>query len=164
MGPRRKRFSSEDKAINLFIDDIYNDQNILKENVIPHEIINSSKGFRQECIGLKPPNKVWAHVTGTDLIRDNDGKFYVLEDNLCVPSGVSYALINRQLMKRNFPEVFQRSNVRQIIDYPDKFMKILNDLSPVEKNFNYCYSYTWKVQLSLFRTCFFGSANGSYVG
>ena len=58
-------------------------------------------------IGLKPPNKVWAHVTGTDLIRDNDGKFYVLEDNLCVPSGVSYALINRQLMKRNFPEVFK---------------------------------------------------------
>ena len=134
--PVERGLAQRIKAINLFIDDIYNDQNILKENVIPHEIINSSKGFRQECIGLKPPNKVWAHVTGTDLIRDNDGKFYVLEDNLCVPSGVSYALINRQLMKRNFPEVFQRSNVRQIIDYPDKFMKILNDLSPVEKKFS----------------------------
>ena len=79
---------------------------------------------------------MWAHVTGTDIIRDNDGTFYVLEDNLCVPSGVSYALINRQLMKRNFPEVFQRSNVRQIIDYPDKFVKTLNELSPVDKSYS----------------------------
>ena len=79
---------------------------------------------------------MWAHVTGTDIIRDNDGTFYVLEDNLCVPSGVSYALINRQLMKRNFPEVFQRSNVRQIIDYPDKFVKTLNELSPVHKSYS----------------------------
>ena len=77
------------KAINMFIDDIYNDQNIIKDNVVPGELIFSSKGYRPECIGLKPPNGVWAHVTGTDMIRNRDGVFYVLEDNLCVPSGVS---------------------------------------------------------------------------
>ena len=134
--PVEKGLAQRIKAINLFIDDIYNDQQIIKDNLIPPEIIKSSKGYRPECVGLKPPNKVWAHVTGTDIIRDNDGTFYVLEDNLCVPSGVSYALINRQLMKRNFPEVFQRSNVRQIIDYPDKFVKTLNELSPVHKSYS----------------------------
>ena len=134
--PVEKGLAQRIKAINLFIDDIYNDQEIIKDNLIPSEIIKSSKGYRPECEGLKPPNKVWAHVTGTDIIRDNDGTFYVLEDNLCVPSGVSYALINRQLMKRNFPEVFQRSNVRQIIDYPDKFVKTLNELSPVDKSYS----------------------------
>ena len=134
--PVEKGLAQRIKAINLFIDDIYNDQEIIKDNLIPSKIIKSSKGYRSECEGLKPPNKVWAHVTGTDIIRDNDGTFYVLEDNLCVPSGVSYALINRQLMKRNFPEVFQRSNVRQIIDYPDKFVKTLNELSPVDKSYS----------------------------
>ena len=103
----KKVLLKELKIINLFIDDIYNDQEIIKDNLISSEIIKSSKGYRPECEGLNPPNKVWAHVTGTDIIRDNDGTFYVLEDNLCVPSGVSYALINRQLMKRNFPEVFK---------------------------------------------------------
>ena len=121
-------------AINMFIDDIYNNQTIIKDGIIPEHIITSSKGFLPQCIGLSPPKKVWAHVTGTDLVRNIDGKFYVLEDNLCVPSGVSYALINRFLMKRNFPEVFYQSNVRQIIDYPDKFMKMLREVSPIPED------------------------------
>ena len=119
------------KAINMFIDDVYNDQNNISDGIIPKELVLSSKGYLPECIGLCPPKKVWAHVTGTDLIRDIDGQFYVLEDNLCVPSGVSYAIINRTLMKRNFPEVFYKSNVRQIIDYPDQFMKMLREVSPL---------------------------------
>ena len=118
------------RAINMFLQDVYNERNIIADGVIPEELIVSSKGYRPECVGLQPPNGIWAHVTGTDLIRNHDGTFYVLEDNLCVPSGVSYALINRQLMKRNFPEVFHQSRVRQIIDYPDQFNRILNDLSP----------------------------------
>ncbi len=122
------------KAINMFINDVYNDRKIIKDNIIPEELIKSSKGFLSECIGLKPSNNVWAHVTGTDLVRDSDGQFYVLEDNLCVPSGVSYALINRNLMKRNFPEIFHKSYVRQIIDYPDQFMRILRDVSSSSEN------------------------------
>ncbi len=142
------------KAINMFIDDVYNDQNIIKDNVIPGELIFSSKGYRPECIGLKPPNGVWAHVTGTDMIRNRDGVFYVLEDNLCVPSGVSYALINRQLMKRNFPEVFHKSRVRQIIDYPDQFNRVLNDLSPAAE----CSSTTAILTPGVYNSAYFEHA------
>lgn len=118
-------------AINLFINDVYNNQNIIKDNIIPRELIESSKGYLPQCLGLNPPKNVWAHVTGTDLIRNIDGEFYVLEDNLCVPSGVSYALINRTLMKRNFPEIFDKNNVRQIIDYPNQFSRYLYNIAPV---------------------------------
>lgn len=117
-------------ALNKFIDDIYNDQKILKDGVIPREIIQSSNCFKQRCIGLKPPKKIWAHITGTDLIRDKDGNFYVLEDNLRCPSGASYVLENRNVLKRTFPRVFEESDVMSVADYPNKLLSALQHLSP----------------------------------
>jgi uncharacterized circularly permuted ATP-grasp superfamily protein len=118
------------KAINHFIDDIYHDRKIITDGVVPQWLMESSKGYLPQCQGLNPPGGVWAHVTGTDLVRDEHGTFFVLEDNLRVPSGVSYVLLNRLLMKRNFPEVFHKSNVRRVVDYPDHFMKMLHKVAP----------------------------------
>ena len=90
-------------ALNSFIDDIYHDQKILKDGAIPAEVVTSAVSYRKQCHGLNPPWGVWCHVTGTDLVRDRDGEYYVLEDNLRVPSGVSYVLENREVLKRIFP-------------------------------------------------------------
>lgn len=116
-------------ALNLFLQDIYNEQKIIKDGIIPREIIESSKGFLPECIGLTPPKKVWIHITGTDLIRDNNGVFTVLEDNLRCPSGVSYMLENRELSKQTFPDVLSQSNVRSISEYPAKLLEVLSYIS-----------------------------------
>jgi uncharacterized circularly permuted ATP-grasp superfamily protein len=117
------------KALNLFLDDIYHDQRIVKDGAIPEFVIRSSKAFLPECKGLEPPQGVWCHITGTDIIRDKDGTFYVLEDNLRCPSGVSYVLENRQVMKRTFPEVFATSNVQPVDDYPSRLLDVLQWLS-----------------------------------
>lgn len=117
-------------ALNLFIDDLYHEQRILKDGAVPTEIISSSKGFRPQCVGLKPPRGVWCHVTGTDLVRHNDGAVYVLEDNLRCPSGVSYVLENRRLMKSLFPEVFSAARVRPVSNYPAKLRDMLEFLAP----------------------------------
>ncbi|WP_394991840.1 circularly permuted type 2 ATP-grasp protein [Emticicia sp.] len=116
-------------ALNLFLQDIYNEQKIIKDGIIPREIIESSKGFLPECIGLTPPKKVWIHITGTDLIRDDKGVFTVLEDNLRCPSGVSYMLENRELSKQTFPDVLSQSNVRSISEYPAKLLEVLRYIS-----------------------------------
>ncbi len=117
-------------ALNEFIDDIYTDQKILGDNVIPEFVIRSASSFMPEVVGLEPPRGVWCHVTGTDLIRDTDGTFYVLEDNLRCPSGVSYVLENRQVLKRTFPGVFAASNVRPVDDYPNRLLELLQGLAP----------------------------------
>jgi uncharacterized circularly permuted ATP-grasp superfamily protein len=117
-------------ALNEFIDDIYTDQKILGDNVIPEFVIRSASSFMPEVVGLEPPRGVWCHVTGTDLIRDADGTFYVLEDNLRCPSGVSYVLENRQVLKRTFPGVFAASNVRPVDDYPNRLLELLQGLAP----------------------------------
>ena len=91
------------RALNLFIDDIYHGQKIIKDGVIPREIIFSATSYRKQCIGWNPPRGIWCHITGTDLVRHGDGEIYVLEDNLRCPSGVSYVLENRQVMKSLFP-------------------------------------------------------------
>ena len=117
-------------ALNEFIDDIYTDQKILGDDVIPEFVIRSASSFMPEVIGLEPPRGVWCHVTGTDLIRDADGTFYVLEDNLRCPSGVSYVLENRQVLKRTFPGVFAASNVRPVDDYPNRLLELLQGLAP----------------------------------
>lgn len=117
------------KALNLFLQDIYHDQKILKDGVIPEFVIQTSKAYLPECKGLEPPHGVWCHITGTDIIRDKDGTFYVLEDNLRCPSGVSYVLENRQVMKRTFPEVFATSNVIPVDDYPSRLLDVLQSLS-----------------------------------
>jgi uncharacterized circularly permuted ATP-grasp superfamily protein len=118
------------KALNLFIDDIYHEQKIVKDGVFPAEVLAESKNFRAACVGVNPPFGVWAHICGTDLVRDGDGTFYVLEDNLRVPSGVSYMLENRQLMKRLFPELFTRYDVLPIDDYTAQLHDMLAALSP----------------------------------
>ena len=97
----------------------YHDQTIVKDGVIPNEIIRTATSFRAPCAGLNPPRGIWCHVTGTDLVRHSDGQIYVLEDNLRCPSGVSYVLQNRLLIKRTFPRVFESSRVRPVDDYPD---------------------------------------------
>ncbi len=117
-------------ALNLFIDDIYHEQKILKDGVIPAEVILSAKSFRKACIGLKPPRGVWCHITGTDLVRDRDGQYYVLEDNLRCPSGVSYVLQNREIMKRTFPQIFEENRVRPVVDYPSHLLRTLQNIAP----------------------------------
>ncbi len=115
-------------ALNAFLDDIYHDQKILKDGVIPAEVILSAASYRPQCKGLNPPRGVWCHITGTDLVRDGDGEFYVLEDNLRVPSGVSYVLENREVLKRIFPQVFEGLHVRPVNDYPSRLLEMLHTL------------------------------------
>jgi uncharacterized circularly permuted ATP-grasp superfamily protein len=117
-------------ALNLFIDDLYHDQHILKDGVIPREVILSSKGFHKQCVGLNPPRGIWCHITGTDLVRNRDGKVYVLEDNMRCPSGVSYVLENRRLMMSLFPEVFNASRIRPVANYPHRLRDMLEYLAP----------------------------------
>lgn len=116
-------------ALNMFIDDLYNEQKVLKDKIIPKELILSSAPYLKQCIGLKPPEKVWSHISGTDLIRGDDGQFYVLEDNLRCPSGVSYMLENREILKRTFPELFQKLRVRPVYNYSHNLRDMLESLS-----------------------------------
>ena len=117
-------------ALNLFIDDIYHEQKIVKNKVVPDYLIQSARSFRKACVGLNPPQRVWCHITGTDLVRDRDGRVYVLEDNLRCPSGVSYVLENRRIMKRTFPQVFEASRVRPVDEYPSRLLSTLQSLFP----------------------------------
>jgi uncharacterized circularly permuted ATP-grasp superfamily protein len=117
-------------ALNLFIDDCYHGQKFIKDGLMPASIIATSKNFRPNVCGIKPPLGTWAHVCGSDLIRDKDGTVYVLEDNLRVPSGVSYMLENRQVVKRVFPELFESAAILPVDDYPSQLYDMLNALSP----------------------------------
>lgn len=121
-------------ALNEFIDDIYHDQRIIKEGIIPEDVILSGTSFRKQCVGLNPPRRRWCHITGTDLVRDADGTLFVLEDNLRCPSGVSYVLENRQIMKQTFPQVFETSAVRQVADYPIRLLEMLQYVAPASSN------------------------------
>jgi len=115
-------------ALNLFIDDVYHDQKILKDGIVPADVVLSSERYLQQCIGLNPPRGVWCHITGTDLVRDGDGQVYVLEDNLGCPSGVSYVVENRQLMKRTFPQLFGMSQIQPVEEYPSQLLNMLRYL------------------------------------
>ena len=118
------------RALNMFLSDIYSEQQIVKDEVLPRELIDSAETFLPQCMGLKPFNDVWCHVTGTDLVRDESGKFFVLEDNLRCPSGASYVMQNRYLMKKNFPQAFSASNVRPVNDYPARLYSMLCEMAP----------------------------------
>lgn len=117
------------KALNHFIDDVYNQQQIIKEGILPAEIIESSSNFRKECVGMRPKFGVWANICGSDLVRDGDGTMYVLEDNLRVPSGVSYMIENRVITKRVFPELLQNLNILPVDDYPTQLFEMLVSLA-----------------------------------
>jgi uncharacterized circularly permuted ATP-grasp superfamily protein len=118
------------RALNLFIDDIYHERRIVRDKVIPEHVIYSGKCLRQPCEGLRPPQGIWCHITGTDLVRDGDGQVYVLEDNMRCPSGVSYVLENREVMKRTFPQIFQGLRILPVEDYPERLLETLQHLSP----------------------------------
>lgn len=120
------------QALNLFIDDVYNGAKIIKDKVVPEFVVKQSKGYREECVGFSPKFATWAHICGSDLVRDQEGKYFVLEDNLRVPSGVSYMLENRQVMKRIFPEIFQNQNILPIADYTMELNACLSSLCPRE--------------------------------
>jgi len=117
-------------AINLFLDDLYTDAKVLADGVIPREVIEGSVNFRPQCIGATPAQGVWAHICGSDLVRDSDGTMYVLEDNLRVPSGVSYMLENRQVTKRVFADLFRDLDIHPVDGYPHRLFDLLAALSP----------------------------------
>ncbi|MCU0395257.1 MAG: circularly permuted type 2 ATP-grasp protein, partial [Chitinophagaceae bacterium] len=118
------------RALNMFLRDIYHDQQIIKDRIIPAALIASCPHFLKEAVGIKVPHDIYVHISGIDLIRGNDGTFYVLEDNLRTPSGVSYMLENREVTKRIFPGMLAQNQVRMINTYPVKLLQILSALSP----------------------------------
>ncbi len=118
------------KALNLFLKDVYNEQFILKDGVVPTGIIYSCPHFLREMHGFPVPYDIYVHIAGIDLIRDSDGSFYILEDNLRTPSGVSYMLENREITKRLFPDLLPKNNVRTVMEYPTILHKNLVSLSP----------------------------------
>src|SRR6218665_616914 len=118
------------KALNLFLKDIYSEQQILKDKVIPAELIASCPHYTREVFGIKVPHDLYVHISGIDLIRGQDGTFYILEDNLRTPSGVSYMLENREVTKRIFPGMLTQSRARMINNYPLLLHDILGSLAP----------------------------------
>lgn len=118
------------QALNLFLRDIYHDQKIVKDGIVPRELLDSAKHFRKEIIGLDVPRDIYIHICGTDIIRDDKGEYLVLEDNARSPSGVSYMLENRQAMKKAFPRFFQQMGVRPITDYAGDLLAALKHIAP----------------------------------
>ena len=117
-------------ALNLFLHDIYHDQRILREKLIPPELVFSSRHFRREMVGLNVSKNRYVHIVGTDIVRGDDGEYYVLEDNLRSPSGVSYMLENRQVMKRTFADLFSRYDVMPVEHYPQELLGTLRSIAP----------------------------------
>jgi uncharacterized circularly permuted ATP-grasp superfamily protein len=116
-------------ALNMFLNDIYSDQKILKDKIIPSETLLRSKGYLKQCVGLKPAKGIFTHISGIDLIRDEKGKFTVLEDNLRCPSGVSYMLQNRELSKKGLSNLLSNNPIKPISQYPEKLFESLSYLS-----------------------------------
>ncbi len=117
-------------ALNHFIDDLYGAQRVIRDGIVPASLVHESKGFLPELRGATPAFGVWAHVCGSDLVRDADGTMYVLEDNLRVPSGVSFVLENRMVTKRVFPELFADASILPVDAYPERLLSALRSLSP----------------------------------
>jgi uncharacterized circularly permuted ATP-grasp superfamily protein len=117
------------EALNLFLADVYGERRIVREGILPEYLLQSCADYRPQCKGLKPPQGIWCHVSGTDLVRHKDGEYYVLEDNLRCPSGVSYVLENRELVKRTFPGLFEQLSIRHVYDYPMRLLETLRFLA-----------------------------------
>ncbi len=118
------------KALNLFLNDVYSNQFIIKDKIVPIDMIYSCEHYLREMHNLKVPHDIFVHISGIDIIRDHDGTFYVLEDNLRTPSGVSYMLENREITKRIFPDLLPHTSVRKVTNYPQLLYKNLAALSP----------------------------------
>jgi uncharacterized circularly permuted ATP-grasp superfamily protein len=117
-------------ALNLFLHDIYHEQKILKDGVIPAHYVLSGKHFRREFVNFNVPKDIYIHICGTDLIRDDKGQYLVLEDNGRCPSGVSYVLENRRALKRSFPQMFESIGVRPVENYPQELLRMLKHIAP----------------------------------
>ena len=137
------------KALNYFINDVYNKQVFLEKNPVLKELVLESSNFLPECMGITPKNKVWSNICGTDLIKDDKGKFFVLEDNLRVPSGVAYMLENRNVMKKVVTELFNNYKVSPVDDYTSQLYKCLSDA---------CYSKEKKKTIVILSPGVFNSA------
>ncbi|MEI6306252.1 MAG: circularly permuted type 2 ATP-grasp protein, partial [Deltaproteobacteria bacterium] len=118
------------RALNLFLSDLYGEQRIIKDGVIPPELIYQGRDFRREIVGIVPPRGIYTHVSGIDIIRDEKGEFLILEDNLRTPSGVSYMIENRVIERRILPEFFSKYRVRRVEHYPSLLLAALRALSP----------------------------------
>jgi uncharacterized circularly permuted ATP-grasp superfamily protein len=113
------------QALNLFVHDVYNEGKSLKDGIVPRELVESCDVYRKQCHGQQPARGIWTHISGTDLVRDKNGTIYVLEDNIRVPSGVSYVLENRAVMKRAFPRAFEGQSILPVEDYPERLLETL---------------------------------------
>jgi uncharacterized circularly permuted ATP-grasp superfamily protein len=125
-----KGIIQRNKAINLFLHDIYHDKKILKDGVVPAELIFSSNYYLKEMMDFTPPGGIYTHISGTDLIKHKDGEYYVLEDNLRCPSGVSYVLSNREAMKRTLSKVFLSYKIEPVQDYPEQLLAMIQSVAP----------------------------------
>lgn len=118
------------KAINLFLDDIYHKKLILKDKVVPADLIFSSKNYLKEMVDFTPEGGIYTHISGTDLIKHTDGKYYILEDNLRCPSGVSYVLSNRMALKKSLFDLFDKLKTKTVYQYPEQLLEILKTVKP----------------------------------
>ena len=118
------------QALNLFLHDIYHDQKILKDNILPAELVLKNANYRKEMIGFDPPGGTYVHIAGVDLVRDDQGNFCVLEDNARTPSGVSYVVENRHLMQRAFPDLMAGIKLLPVDEYGPRLRKALTEVSP----------------------------------
>ncbi len=148
------------KALNLFINDLYNEQRILNDNIVPRALIETSSNYREECRGVTPRHGVWAHICGSDLVRGEDGTMYVLEDNLRVPSGVSYMIENREVMKRAMPEVFRQCHILPVDNYAENLQRMLCSLTD-EENPTLCVLTPGVFNSAYFEHCFLAQEIGA---
>lgn len=117
-------------ALNLFLSDIYHDRKIIKDGVIPEDLVLGNANYREEMVGLKVPGGVYVHICGTDIVRDGKGEFRVLEDNARTPSGVSYVIENRHLMLRAFADLTEGIDLRPVDDYGSQLASALAAVAP----------------------------------
>ena len=152
-------------ALNMFIHDIYHEQNIVKAGIIPAEQVFRNAQYRPEMQGIAVASDIYAHIAGVDLVRAGEGEFYVLEDNLRVPSGVSYMLEDRKMMMRLFPELFARYKVAPVEHYPDLLLDNLRSVAPVGVDDpDRGGADAGHVQHRLLRACVPGAADGRRTG
>lgn len=150
-------------ALNLFLHDIYHDQKIVKDGIVPMEVLQSGKHFRKEMMGFEPPKGIYIHICGTDLIRDHNGQYLVLEDNGRCPSGVSYMIENRRAMKKAFPRLFPACGVRPITDYPDKLHKALQYIGPEKETATIAVLTPGIYNSAYFEHCFLARQMGAEI-
>jgi len=122
------------RALHLFLGDVYGDQRIIRDGVVPRDLVLGAAGYPPELAGFRPPRDIWVHVAGIDLVRNSDGQYYVLEDNVRVPSGVSYVLEARMVLKRVFPQVFAKARVRPVDQYTQQLLDTLRFASPRQQD------------------------------